>query len=75
VVLAVAFGITLFSAPNVGAVLEWTISLGFTFYLFTFYFDLRQAKGVQKGELNPQAMANQRRWVMMRQRFGYKPRV
>ncbi|KAJ6570142.1 Frag1/DRAM/Sfk1 [Mycena vulgaris] len=70
VVLAVAFGVTLFSAPNAGAVLEWTISLGFTFYLLTFYYDLRQAKGVHKGELNPQAMRNQRRWVMMRQRFG-----
>jgi len=70
VILAVAFAVTLFTAPNVGAVLEWTISLGFTFYLLTFYYDLHQAKGVQKGELNPQAMRNQRRWVMMRQRFG-----
>ncbi|KAJ7650720.1 Frag1/DRAM/Sfk1 [Roridomyces roridus] len=70
VVLAVAFGITLITAPNVGAVLEWTISLGFTFYLLTFYYDLRQAKGVRKGELNPRAMRNQRRWAMTRQRFG-----
>ncbi|KAJ7625449.1 Frag1/DRAM/Sfk1 [Mycena rosella] len=70
VVLAVAFGIALFKAPNAGAVLEWTISLGFTFYLLTFYFDLRQAKGVRKGELSPAAMRNQRRWVAMRQRFG-----
>ncbi|KAJ7733426.1 Frag1/DRAM/Sfk1 [Mycena maculata] len=70
VVLAVAFGICLFVALNPGAVLEWTISFGFTFYLLTFYYDLRQAKGVQKNELNPEAMRRQRRWVMMRQRFG-----
>jgi len=73
VVLAIAFGAALFTqkAFNAGAILEWTISLGFTFYLLTFYFDLRQAKGVQKGELNPQTMQNQRRWVMMKERFGY----
>ncbi|KAJ7671580.1 Frag1/DRAM/Sfk1 [Mycena polygramma] len=72
VCLAIAFGICLFtqSAFNAGAILEWTISLGFTFYLVTFYFDLRQAKGVHKGELTPQRMQSQRRWVLMRQRFG-----
>ncbi|KAJ7284586.1 Frag1/DRAM/Sfk1 [Mycena rebaudengoi] len=56
VILGVAFGITLFAAPNVGAVLEWTISFGFTLYLLTFYYDLRQAKGVHKGELTPETM-------------------
>ncbi|KAJ7039622.1 Frag1/DRAM/Sfk1 [Mycena alexandri] len=71
VVLAVAFAVALWQAPNAGAVLEWTISLGFTFYLLTFYYDLRQAKGVHKGELNAQTLQNQRRWVMMRERFGY----
>jgi hypothetical protein len=72
VVLAIAFGAALFTqkAFNAGAILEWTISLGFTFYLLTFYFDLRQAKGVQKGQLNAQTMQNQRRWVMMRERFS-----
>ncbi|KAJ7454710.1 Frag1/DRAM/Sfk1 [Mycena latifolia] len=75
VILAVAFGITLFSAPSAGAVLEWTISLGFTFYLLTFYYDLRQAKGVPKGALTPATMRNQRRWVMMRQRFGGRSTV
>ncbi|KAF7330278.1 hypothetical protein MVEN_02465700 [Mycena venus] len=72
VVLAIAFGAALFTrkAFNAGAILEWTISLGFTFYLLTFYFDLRQAKGVHKGQLNAQTMQNQRRWVMMRERFG-----
>ncbi|KAJ7841327.1 Frag1/DRAM/Sfk1 [Mycena olivaceomarginata] len=75
VILAIAFGAALFTrkAYNAGAILEWTISLGFTFYLLTFYFDLRQAKGVPKGQLNPQAMQNQRRWVTMRERFGYGP--
>ena len=33
------------------AILEWVIALGFTFYLATFYFDLRLSKGVEKGEL------------------------
>ncbi|KAJ6468397.1 Frag1/DRAM/Sfk1 [Mycena sanguinolenta] len=72
VVLAIAFAAALFSqkGKDAGAVLEWTISLGFTFYLLTFYYDLRQAKGVQRGQLNPQTMQNQRRWMMMRERFG-----
>ncbi|KAJ6630968.1 Frag1/DRAM/Sfk1 family-domain-containing protein [Mycena sp. CBHHK59/15] len=63
VVLGVAFGIALFAATDAGAILEWTISLGFTFYLLTFYYDLRQAKGVQKGELTPETMRHQRRAV------------
>ena len=33
------------------AVLEWTIAFGFTFYLVTFIWDMRMAKGVQAGEL------------------------
>lgn len=33
------------------AVLEWTIAFGFTFYLLTFIWDMRMAKGVQAGEL------------------------
>ncbi|KAJ7510432.1 Frag1/DRAM/Sfk1 family-domain-containing protein [Mycena galericulata] len=58
------------SSPGILVILAWTISLGFTFYLLTFYYDLRQAKGVQRGELNPEAMRKQRRWATMRQRFG-----
>ncbi|KAJ7352409.1 Frag1/DRAM/Sfk1 [Mycena albidolilacea] len=75
VILAIAFGAALFTrkADNAGAILEWTISLGFTFYLLTFYFDLRQAKGVPRGQLNVQAMENQRRRVTMRERFGHGP--
>ena len=34
------------------AVLEWTIAFGFTFYLLTFFFDLRMSKGVSRGELS-----------------------
>ncbi|KAJ7086121.1 Frag1/DRAM/Sfk1 [Mycena belliarum] len=70
VLLAVAFGIALFRAPSAGAVLEWAIALGFTFYLLTFYYDLRQAKGVYKGQLGAETMGNQRRWAGMRQRVG-----
>ncbi|KAF7424257.1 hypothetical protein PC9H_009563 [Pleurotus ostreatus] len=51
IVLAIAFGIALFKSTNVGGVLEWTIAFGFTFYLLTFFYDLRMSKGVRKGEL------------------------
>ncbi|KAK7032829.1 Frag1/DRAM/Sfk1 family-domain-containing protein [Favolaschia claudopus] len=72
VVLAVAFGVALFTrkAFDAGAILEWIIALGFTFYMLTFYYDLRQAKGVNRGELDPQALQSQRRAMMMRQRLG-----
>ncbi|KAF9266487.1 hypothetical protein L218DRAFT_956263 [Marasmius fiardii PR-910] len=56
IVLAVAFGITLFNAKDAGAVLEWTIAFGFTFYLLTFFMDLREAKGIHKGELSRSRM-------------------
>ncbi|OJT07199.1 hypothetical protein TRAPUB_1929 [Trametes pubescens] len=49
IILAIAFAITLFEAIDPG---EWTISFGFTFYLLTFFFDLRMSKGVHKGELS-----------------------
>ncbi|KAI0649435.1 Frag1/DRAM/Sfk1 family-domain-containing protein [Trametes meyenii] len=52
IVLAIAFAITLFQATDPGAILEWLIAFGFTFYLLTFFFDLRMAKGVHKGELS-----------------------
>ncbi|KAI0671428.1 Frag1/DRAM/Sfk1 family-domain-containing protein [Trametes maxima] len=52
IILAVAFAITLFQATDPGAILEWLIAFGFTFYLLTFFFDLRMAKGVHKGELS-----------------------
>ncbi|KAJ3572553.1 hypothetical protein NP233_g3009 [Leucocoprinus birnbaumii] len=49
--LAIAFGITLYHSNNAGAVLEWIIAFGFTFYLLTFFYDLRLSKGVADGEL------------------------
>ncbi|KAF7312077.1 hypothetical protein MIND_00220000 [Mycena indigotica] len=67
VVLAVAFGVMLFKGLNAGAVLEWAISFMFTFYLLTFYYDLRQAKGVQKGQLNARTVQTERRRVGVRQ--------
>ncbi|KAF8149832.1 Frag1/DRAM/Sfk1 [Crassisporium funariophilum] len=58
IALAIAFAITLFRAVNVGAVIEWVIAFGFTFYLLTFYYDLRQSKNIQKGELTSLTMQN-----------------
>ncbi|KAG9032170.1 hypothetical protein FRB95_001797 [Tulasnella sp. JGI-2019a] len=51
IILAIAFAICLYRAQNPAAILEWTISFGYTFYLLTFWLDLRQSKGVSKGEL------------------------
>ncbi|KAG2118680.1 Frag1/DRAM/Sfk1 [Suillus discolor] len=51
IVLAIAFGIALFYASEVGAVLEWIIGFGFTFYLLTFAYDLRAARiTLEEGE-------------------------
>ena len=44
VALAIVFGVTFFYAPDVGGVIEWSISFGFTLYLLTFVYDLRMAK-------------------------------
>lgn len=59
--LAIAFGVCLYetstSATEAGGILEWIISLGFTLYLLTFFYDLRMAKGVHKGELSKEAVA------------------
>lgn len=54
VVLAIAFGVTLFYAPDVGGVIEWSIAFGFTFYLLTFVYDLRMAKEGE-GEANKES--------------------
>jgi len=32
------------------AVFEWIIAIGYTFYLLTFWYDLRPSKGVNKGD-------------------------
>ncbi|EGN99115.1 hypothetical protein SERLA73DRAFT_181935 [Serpula lacrymans var. lacrymans S7.3] len=57
ILLAIAFGITLYYVPDVGAILEWTISFGFTLYLLTYYYDLRMAKGIEKGQYNKNMLA------------------
>ncbi|THH07456.1 hypothetical protein EW145_g3366 [Phellinidium pouzarii] len=57
IVLAIAFGALLdSSSPNDGAIIEWTIAFLFTVYLLTFWFDLRQSKGVEKGDLSPERL-------------------
>ncbi|KAI0687656.1 Frag1/DRAM/Sfk1 family-domain-containing protein [Cytidiella melzeri] len=58
ILCAIAFAIALFEATDVGAVLEWTIAFGYTFYLLTFFFDLRMAKGVHRGQLAPSQIRN-----------------
>jgi hypothetical protein len=51
IVLAIAFGITLYYASEVGGIIEWVVGFGFTFYLLTFAYDLRMAKFMQGGEM------------------------
>ncbi|KIL67468.1 hypothetical protein M378DRAFT_185555 [Amanita muscaria Koide BX008] len=52
IILAIVFAVTLYKAKNVGAVIEWVIGFGFTFYIITLFFDLRVSKGKQRGELS-----------------------
>lgn len=56
---AIAFGSLLGSGTetNVAAVIEWSIAFGFTIYLLTFWTDLRASKGISKGEMNVQRLA------------------
>ena len=51
-VLAVAFAALLFtrSQPNTAAIIEWVIAFGYTFYLLTFWWDMRGSKDVASGE-------------------------
>ncbi|KAL6302359.1 Frag1/DRAM/Sfk1 family-domain-containing protein [Sparassis latifolia] len=56
IILAIAFAVALYHAPNAGAIIEWVIAFGFTFYILTFYYDLRMARGVHKGELSEQRL-------------------
>jgi len=48
--MAIAFAVVLYKSTDAGAVLEWAIAFGFTFYLLTFFYDLRQTKHFRKGE-------------------------
>jgi len=64
ILLAVGFAVALNTgskhndetATFVGGILEWVISFGFTFYLLTFYLDLRMTKGIRKGELSKERL-------------------
>lgn len=60
VILAIAFGTTMDTHNNVAAVLEWVIAFGFTFYLLTFFFDLRAVRNVTDEEIH-QNLWNSRR--------------
>jgi len=51
IVFAIIFGSLLDVRQNVAAVFEWAIAFGFTFYLLTFWWDLRQSKNFGRGEL------------------------
>lgn len=44
ILLSVAFGVAMYKAVNVGAVLEWVIGFGFAFYLISYFWDLRLSK-------------------------------
>ncbi|KAJ3876300.1 hypothetical protein F5051DRAFT_412036 [Lentinula edodes] len=67
IILAFAFAGTEFKVVNVGGIFEWIIAMGFTFYLLTFYYDLRQSKGVHRGELSADRLNNNNRRYRMRQ--------
>ncbi|KIM40484.1 hypothetical protein M413DRAFT_162409 [Hebeloma cylindrosporum] len=51
ILLAIVFAVTFFKEHNVGAIIEWIIAFGFTFYILTFYYDLVQSKNMERGEL------------------------
>ncbi|KAH9829303.1 uncharacterized protein C8Q71DRAFT_863375 [Rhodofomes roseus] len=48
IILAVVFALTLYTTAYVGAVIEWVIAFGYTFYLLMFYYDLRMSHGMHK---------------------------
>ncbi|RPD59993.1 hypothetical protein L226DRAFT_463244 [Lentinus tigrinus ALCF2SS1-7] len=56
ILLAIVFAALLFTITDAGAVVEWTIAFGYTFYLLTFFWDLRMSKGVHRGELSRQRL-------------------
>ncbi|KIJ49728.1 hypothetical protein M422DRAFT_224824 [Sphaerobolus stellatus SS14] len=68
ILLSIAFGVTLERRANdPGAILEWTIGFGFTFYLLTFVFDLMVIDDASLVDDN-QRLWNRRQMV---QRNGY----
>jgi len=44
ILLSIAFGVALYKAGDVGAILEWVIAFGFAFYLISYFWDLRLSK-------------------------------
>ncbi|KAH8106661.1 Frag1/DRAM/Sfk1 [Phellopilus nigrolimitatus] len=67
IALAIAFGALLDSSdPDSGAIIEWTIAFLYTFYLLSFWWDLRQSGGLSKGELGPEHLES----TGMRERGG-----
>ena len=58
IVLAIAFGVLLGTNQNAGAVIEWVIAFLFTFYLLSFWYDLRQTRDVSKGEFSRERFMN-----------------
>ncbi|KAF6754538.1 Frag1/DRAM/Sfk1 family-domain-containing protein [Ephemerocybe angulata] len=56
IILSIAFAVTLYEATDAGAVLEWLIAMLFTSYIWTYFYDLHQSKGVRKGELSEYKM-------------------
>ena len=50
----------LHSLTAVAAILEWLIAFGYTFYLLTFAYDLRMAKGVHRGQFGKRQIIDMR---------------
>jgi len=44
ILLSIAFGVAMYKANDVGAILEWVIGFGFAFYLISYFWDLRLSK-------------------------------
>ena len=60
IIFAIVFAITLYTTENVGAVIEWVIAFGYTFYLLTFFYDLRMSRGMRKGAYFDQGLLGRR---------------
>ncbi|KAF8633215.1 hypothetical protein AX15_001451 [Amanita polypyramis BW_CC] len=70
ILLAIAFTVALYKGHNAGAILEWIIGFGFTFYILTFFFDLRVSKGRHRGELSKTRFLSSQ---TLREAYGMRP--
>ncbi|KAF8604436.1 hypothetical protein BDV93DRAFT_471961 [Ceratobasidium sp. AG-I] len=62
IALSVGFAVTMYAGKNnVAAILEWTISFVFVFYVLTFYFDLRPAAHAADGKYDVSSVRDQLR--------------